>query len=341
MLKRALPLLLVLGCPAVVVSQISSIPPRPAAPAEEVGPIAALAEEQQQSVEELQRLIVSRDALTKEIQRLREITGQHQQVVTSVKVYELSLNKARKANINVEGVKSEWLHDSGFGGALSAGVFDNSGQAEDARQVRSGTEIVHTRVIENDEVLKKAVAELKKAGALRVLAEPTLATTSGRPASLNIGGEFPVPVPRSNGGSTIQFKEFGTRLDLVPVVLGHGRIQLELRPRISEIDVDRSVVLGDLTVPGLRTRSVDTAVEMSVGQTYVLAGLVQRRAIHKALDVSVEADMNRSSELVPSTTSQGNDVRGQDETEATELIVVVRAEVLDTPKVARRTAVGQ
>ena len=69
MLERALPLLLLLGCPAVVVSQTPSVPPRPAAPPKQVGPIPALAEKQQQSVEELQRLIASRDALTKEIQR--------------------------------------------------------------------------------------------------------------------------------------------------------------------------------------------------------------------------------------------------------------------------------
>ncbi len=339
MLERALPLLLLLGCPAVVVSQTPSVLPRPAAPPKQVGPIPALAEKQQQSVEELQRLIASRDALTKEIQRLRKITGQHQQVIVSVKVCELSLNKARNANINVEGVESKWLHANGFGGALAAGVFDNPGQAEDARRVKSGSETVQTRVIENDEVLQKTVAELEKAGALIVLAEPTLATVSGRPASLHVGGEFPIPVPQSNGGSTIEFREFGTRLDLVPVVLGHGRIRLELRPRISEIDSDRSVVLGEFTVPGLRVREVDTAVEMSVGQTLVLAGLVQQRVIHKAREESGEANNDKSPGVVPKENSEGTTGPSQDEIEETELIVMVRAEILDAPKLARRAAV--
>ncbi len=335
MLERALPLLLLLGCPAVVVSQTPS-PPRPSAPPKQVGPIPVPAEKQQ-SVEELQRLIASRDALTKEIQRLRKITGQHQQVVASVKVCELSLNKARNANINVEGVESKWLHANGFGGALAAGVFDNPGQTEDARWIKSGSETVQTRVLENDEALQNAVAELEKAGALIVLAESTLATVSGRPASLHVGGEFPIPVPQTNGGSTIEFKEFGTRLDLLPVVLGHGRIRLELRPRISEIDVDRSVMLGDVTVPGLRVRKVDTGVEMNVGETFVLAGLVQQRVIHKAAD-SGEAEKGKNPGLVPSKTSEANIGAGQDEIEATELIVMVRAELVDAPNLARRAA---
>lgn len=75
MLERALPLLLLLGCPAVAVGQNPSNPPRPAVPPRLVSPLPILAESQQQSVEELQRLIASRDALTKEIQRLNEITG--------------------------------------------------------------------------------------------------------------------------------------------------------------------------------------------------------------------------------------------------------------------------
>lgn len=222
MLERALPLVLLLGCPAVVVSQTPSVPPRPAAPPKQVGRIPALTDKQQKSVKELQRLITLRDALTKEIQRLRKITGQHQQVIASVKVCELSLNKARNTIINVEGVESEWLHVNGFGGALSAGVFDNLEQPEGEGRVKSGSETFQTRVIENDEVLQKTVAELEKAGALIVLAEQTFATVSGRPASLNVGGEFPIPVPQTNGGSTIEFKEFGTRLDLVPVVLGQS-----------------------------------------------------------------------------------------------------------------------
>lgn len=338
MLERALPLLFLLGFPAVVSSQ-TSVATQRAVPPKQVGRIPAPAEKQRRSEEELQRLIVSQNALTKEIQRLRKITGQHQQVIASVKVCELSLNKARNANINIEGVESEWLHANGFGGALSAGVFDNPGQAEDARPIKSGSETLQTRVIENDEVLQKTVAELEKAGALIVLAEPTLATVSGRPASLHVGGEFPIPVPQSNGSSTIEFREFGTRLDLVPVVLGHGRIRLELRPRISELDFDRSIVVDGIKVPGLRTRFVDTAVEMSVGQTLVLAGLVQQRVIQEALGESGEAKKDKTPRLVPSKPSECNSGQGQDEIEATELIVMVRADILDGPKVARRAAV--
>jgi pilus assembly protein CpaC len=60
-------------------------------------------------------------------------------------------------------------------------------------------------------------------------------------------------------------------------VLGNGNVHLEVRPRISEIDDTRSIMIQNFTVPALTVREVDTAVEMKAGQTFALAGLVQQR----------------------------------------------------------------
>jgi hypothetical protein len=100
---------------------------------------------------------------------------------------------------------------------------------------------------------------------------------SGRPAQFNVGGEFPVLIPQSLGTTSIEFKPYGTQVDFLPIVLGNGNIRLEVRPRISEIDPGRSVVLDNLNIPALTVRQVDTAVELKAGQTFALAGLVQER----------------------------------------------------------------
>ena len=44
---------------------------------------------------------------------------------------------------------------------------------------------------------------------------------------------------------------------------------------VSALDAASGVSFGGITVPGLKTRSVDTAVEMEAGQTFALAGLLQ------------------------------------------------------------------
>jgi pilus assembly protein CpaC len=92
------------------------------------------------------------------------------------------------------------------------------------------------------------------------------------------GGEFPILVPQSLGTVSVQYRQFGTQVDFVPIVLGDGMIHLEVRPRVSEIDDSRSVIINGTSVPGLRVRQVDTAVEMRPGQTLAIAGLVQWRS---------------------------------------------------------------
>ena len=52
-------------------------------------------------------------------------------------------------------------------------------------------------------------------------------------------------VPQSLGTTSIEFKQFGTQVDFLPIVLGNGNIRLEVRPRISEIDDSRSVIIKD------------------------------------------------------------------------------------------------
>jgi pilus assembly protein CpaC len=84
-------------------------------------------------------------------------------------------------------------------------------------------------------------------------------------------------IPAGLGQVGVEFREFGTRVDFVAKVRGDTRISLEVRPTISEIDPTRSVTISGITVPGLRSRFVDTAVELNAGQTLAIAGLIQVR----------------------------------------------------------------
>jgi pilus assembly protein CpaC len=112
---------------------------------------------------------------------------------------------------------------------------------------------------------------------LRLLAEPTLVARSGQEAHFLAGGEFPLPISQLQGGETqisIEYKEFGIRLNFTPTVLGDGRIELRVRPEVSELsDVGAVVILGT-RVPSLITRRVETTLELQSGQTFAIAGLI-------------------------------------------------------------------
>ncbi len=155
---------------------------------------------------------------------------------------------------------------------------------------------------------------------IKVLAEPTLVTVSGRPAAFNSGGEFPIIVPQSLGTVSVEYRQFGTRVDFVPLVLGNGNLRLEVRPQISEIDPSRSVTINNVTVPGLRTRWVDTAVEMKSGQTLALAGLIQSRVEAENRGIPWLADLPYFGVPFRRVTEQMNEV---------ELLIMVTPEFVE------------
>jgi pilus assembly protein CpaC len=114
---------------------------------------------------------------------------------------------------------------------------------------------------------------------LRMLAEPDLVTTSGQQASFLAGGSIPYPVPQTGtgGGSTITiaWQDYGVNLKFTPIVLGDGRIRLNVAPEVSELDYAHALTLSGTSVPALTKRTVNTTVELGEGQTFALAGLLQ------------------------------------------------------------------
>jgi pilus assembly protein CpaC len=123
---------------------------------------------------------------------------------------------------------------------------------------------------------------LKQQNLGRVLAEPNLVTTSGQKASFLAGGEYPIPVPQSGVGGaatiTIEYKRYGVGLEFTPTVLADDKIALKVHPTVSELDFTNAVSYTALgfSIPGLKTREMDTHVEVKDGQTFAIAGLLSQ-----------------------------------------------------------------
>ncbi len=181
------------------------------------------------------------------------VGGVHQ-VLLHVKAMEVSRTKLRSLGI-------DWSI------VTNGGLFDLSGQVEIGRE-----NIVFS--ILGDTSFFGVVEALRDDKLAKILAEPTLVTTSGRPAYFHAGGRFPYIMSRDNQGrAEIDWVDYGTRVDFVPIVLGNGRLRLEVRPSVSEPDNSLKVE----NIPAIKERVVDTGVEMQAGQTLAIAGLVQNR----------------------------------------------------------------
>jgi pilus assembly protein CpaC len=127
---------------------------------------------------------------------------------------------------------------------------------------------------------------LEQRGLLHVLAEPSLVAMSGQTASFLAGGEFPVPVQQSSssgsgssGAITIEFKEFGVRLNLTPTVLADDRIVLRVAPEVSELNFNAAITTGGVQVPALTVRRTETTVELGDGDSFLISGLVSQNTL--------------------------------------------------------------
>ena len=131
--------------------------------------------------------------------------------------------------------------------------------------------------------MQGVVKALEQVGLVHILAEPNLTAVSGETAKFLAGGEFPVPVARDRDGNvTVQFKQFGVGLSFTPVVLGPGRISLQLSTEVSELTntgaftLQGSSTTPGLVIPALSVRRAETTVEVPSGGSFAIAGLMQK-----------------------------------------------------------------
>jgi pilus assembly protein CpaC len=115
---------------------------------------------------------------------------------------------------------------------------------------------------------------------VQILAEPTLVTRDGKEGSFLVGGEVPVPVVQGGNNTnsvTIQYREYGIRLRYTPEVTANHTIKLALAQEVSALDYANGATIGNFLVPGLQTRRAETNVELSEGETFAIAGLLDNR----------------------------------------------------------------
>ena len=124
------------------------------------------------------------------------------------------------------------------------------------------------------------VDALAQDGLITLLAQPNLTALSGHTASFLAGGEFPVPVALNQVGTTptitVEFKKFGVSLDFTPTVLDGGAISLRVRPEVSQLSSTGAVQQQGFSIPSISVRRADTTIELGSGETFVIAGLLQR-----------------------------------------------------------------
>lgn len=133
---------------------------------------------------------------------------------------------------------------------------------------------------------------LRNESASKLLAEPKLTTSSGKQAFFQVGGEQAV-LSGSSGvnGPGAAFQTIGTTLSFLPIVLGNGKIQLTVNPRVRTPNSAFGIQTSFGFVTGFDDKQVNATVEMETGQTFVIGGLIQNETVGIVNKVPVLGDL--------------------------------------------------
>jgi pilus assembly protein CpaC len=176
-------------------------------------------------------------------------------------------------------------------------------------------------LFDSKEGITGVVRALQDKGLFQSLAEPNVVAESGKEASFLAGGEIPIPIAQPSNGTvalTVQYKEFGIRLNFTPIVNGN-RVHLKVRPEVSTLDYANAVTLQGFRIPAFTTRRTETEVELENGQTFSIAGLMNNTMNSSLQKIPGIGDIPILGLLFKSKAAQ----KGQ-----TELVVMITPEIL-------------
>jgi pilus assembly protein CpaC len=208
------------------------------------------------------------------------------QVLLRVRFAELNRSVSSEFGVNLLSTGA-----AGTIGAIATGQFPSAGAntlGQSGATSFSLSDILNIFAFRPDLNLGVVIRDLQARGLLQILAEPNLIATNGKEASFLAGGEFPVPIVQGGataGAVTVQFREFGIRLSFLPQITGNGTVKLHVKPEVSAIDPANGVTVSGFRIPALSTRRIETDVELSEGQSFVIAGLLDQRVLENLSSV--------------------------------------------------------
>lgn len=197
-----------------------------------------------------------------------------QQVMLQVRVAEVNRRALTEAGLGIFVDRSKFAARSTTQ-QFAAPNFDTDGPFNDSLTFN---DYLNLFFFSKTQGIGGVLKALQSSGYFQSLAEPNLIAYNGQEASFLAGGEFPVPVVQGIAGQvTIQWKEFGVKLNFTPRIAG-DTIRLKVKPEVSALDFNNGITLSGFRIPALTTRRAETDVELRDGQSFAIAGLLDNIA---------------------------------------------------------------
>jgi pilus assembly protein CpaC len=160
-------------------------------------------------------------------------------------------------------------------------VLENSATLIQSPQALTPSNLLNVFLFSPSLNLGATLQDLQQRNVLEILAEPNLMALSGQTAKFLAGGEFPFPVVQGGAGGTassvtIMFKPYGVKLEFTATVTGDV-VRLKVFPEVSTLDFSNAVTISGFEIPAVSTRRAETEIELRDGQSFGIAGLLDKR----------------------------------------------------------------
>jgi len=209
-----------------------------------------------------------------------EIPAEEQQILLRVKFADVDRSKAFSLGVNILGTPGGFPINVTTG-ATSPSRWTNVTGTATSPATYTLSDALNLLMFDPHANLLTTIQALEATNVLEILAEPNLLAMNGHTATFVSGGEFPYPTLQGGGAGvgqvTIQFADFGIKLKFTPTITPRGTIRLHVAPEVSSLDYADALSIGGGTVPALTTRKVETEVELEDGQSFAIAGLLDRQ----------------------------------------------------------------
>ena len=122
--------------------------------------------------------------------------------------------------------------------------------------------------------INATVQALVSNGKAKILSRPSITTMSGQKADILIGGRIPIPTADGDGKISVDWREYGVRLNIEPVVDAENKITSKVHAEVSTLDYGHGVTQNGFVVPALASREADAVINVRSGMTMAIGGLL-------------------------------------------------------------------
>jgi len=179
--------------------------------------------------------------------------------------------------------------------------------------------------------LRGILTAMVKDGNAKILSQPNIITLSGEKANIMVGGQIPIPVSTQNGQISIEWKDYGIKLDIAPEVNAEGLINSKIKAEVSSLDwnsAHRIQLSANMNIPPIKMNKAETSIALSSGQTMAIGGLLSNQTSKDVAKLPFLSDIPILGKLFTSTSYS----RGE-----TELIILVTPTIVDPAEYLPRT----